>query len=105
MLRLNRLLRRSRMGIASFSPFVHQIIRGSGPNPSASHLVHTQKSPAWMPQLAQLLKPPQGFADETRLCAVQDLLGHSTTMMDTHVLKVATCGTVSPLDALSSPAG
>jgi site-specific recombinase XerD len=39
----------------------------------------------------------------TTIRTVQELLGHSdvsTTMMDTHVLKVAAGGTASPLDAL-----
>jgi integrase len=39
----------------------------------------------------------------TDILTVQELLGHSdvsTTMMDTHVLKVATGGTASPRDAL-----
>ncbi|BCO27448.1 hypothetical protein MIZ03_2336 [Rhodoferax lithotrophicus] len=59
-------------------------------------------------QSVQLLKPTEGFADVTRIWAVQVLLRHSyvsTTMMNTHVFKMAAGGTVSPLDALSSPAG
>jgi hypothetical protein len=53
------------------------------------------------------LKPTEGFADATRLCAVQALPSRSdvsTTMKDSHVHKAAAGGTVSPLDALNSPA-
>ncbi|WP_405048367.1 hypothetical protein [Rhodoferax sp.] len=53
----------------------------------------------------RIFQPAASFTAAARICAAQVLKGHSdvsTTIMDTHVLKVTTDGMASPLDKLTS---